>query len=87
MCSQDPPKKSLFPFFSPFNLQLSFSVGDKLKVYDRSSDVWWWAELQGHFGYVPSSYLHQRAEDEEDAWQDEEYFGNYGALVSTEMLS
>lgn len=69
------------------NRQLSFSVGDKLLVHDRSSDVWWWAELHGHFGYVPSSYLHKRVEDVEDAWQDDEYFGNYGTLVSTKMLS
>ncbi|KAI7790440.1 protein arginine N-methyltransferase 2 [Triplophysa rosa] len=41
------------------------------------------SELQGLFGYVPSSYLHQKNEDEEveDAWQDEEYFSNYGTLV------
>ncbi|XP_058643405.1 protein arginine N-methyltransferase 2 isoform X4 [Onychostoma macrolepis] len=78
----------LADFVAEGDEQLSFSVGDKLKVYDRSSDIWWWAELQGHFGYVPSSYLHQRDEDEKDAWQDEEYFGNYGTLrLHLEMLS
>ncbi|KTG44989.1 hypothetical protein cypCar_00001694 [Cyprinus carpio] len=71
----------LADFVAEGDEQLSFSVGDKLKVHDMSSDVWWWAELQGHFGYVPSSFLHQTAEGEEDAWQDDEYFGNYGTLV------
>ncbi|TRY91902.1 hypothetical protein DNTS_024114 [Danionella cerebrum] len=69
--------------------QLSFSVGDKLLVHDKSSEVWWWAEFQGHFGYVPSSYLNQTPEDlEEDAWQDDEYFENYGTLrLHLEMLA
>ncbi|XP_067299706.1 protein arginine N-methyltransferase 2 isoform X3 [Pseudorasbora parva] len=68
--------------------QLSFSVGDKLLVHERISDVWWWAELQGLFGYVPSSYLHKSIEDVEDVWQDDEYFGNYGTLrLHLEMLS
>uniref|UniRef100_A0A9J7Z3W3 Protein arginine N-methyltransferase 2 n=1 Tax=Cyprinus carpio carpio TaxID=630221 RepID=A0A9J7Z3W3_CYPCA len=78
----------LADFVAEGDEQLSFSVGDKLKVHDMSSDVWWWAELQGHFGYVPSSFLHQTAEGEEDAWQDDEYFGNYGTLrLHLEMLS
>lgn len=66
--------------------QLSFSAGDKLMVHERISSDWWWAELRGSFGYVPSSYLqpengHAVENEEEDAWQDEEYFGSYGTLV------
>ena len=61
----------------------------------KPSSEWWWAELQGVKGYVPASYLRQDAaaeeeeeeEEEEDTsledpWQDEEYFGSYGTLVS-----
>ncbi|XP_051998886.1 protein arginine N-methyltransferase 2 [Xyrauchen texanus] len=78
----------LSDFVADGDEQLSFSVGDRLKVHDRSSEVWWWAELQGHFGYVPSNYLHQNDEDVEDAWQNDEYFGNYGILrLHLEMLS
>ncbi|XP_065105089.1 protein arginine N-methyltransferase 2 isoform X2 [Paramisgurnus dabryanus] len=70
--------------------QLSFLAGNILMVHDKNSEDWWWAELHGHFGYVPSSYLRQKTEDEEveDAWQDDEYFSNYGTLrLHLEMLS
>lgn len=70
--------------------QLSFLAGNILMVQDKNSEDWWWAELHGHFGYVPSSYLRQKTEDEEveDAWQDDEYFSNYGTLrLHLEMLS
>lgn len=55
-------------------------MGDKLLVHEKTSTDWWWAELRGTFGYVPSSYLQECQRD--DAWQDEEYFGSYGTLVS-----
>ncbi|XP_036432454.1 protein arginine N-methyltransferase 2 isoform X1 [Colossoma macropomum] len=68
--------------------QLSFSAGEKILVHDRSCADWWWAEVGGCYGYVPSSYLHQAAAEVEDAWQDEEYFGSYGTLrLHLEMLS
>ncbi|XP_073711175.1 protein arginine N-methyltransferase 2 isoform X1 [Misgurnus anguillicaudatus] len=70
--------------------QLSFLAGNILMVHDKNSEDWWWAELHGHFGYVPSSYLRPKTEDEEveDAWQDDEYFSNYGTLrLHLEMLS
>lgn len=78
--------------------QLSFSKGDRLLVHAKPSPEWWWAELQGVIGYVPTSYLRQDAaggeeeEEEEvsleDPWQDEEYFGSYGTLrLHLEMLS
>lgn len=87
-CNEVEEYVGLVDFVAEGDEQLSFSVGDKLLVHDRSSDVWWWAEMQGHFGYVPSSYLHQRTEGMEDAWQDDEYFGNYGTLrLHLEMLS
>ncbi|XP_056320964.1 protein arginine N-methyltransferase 2 [Danio aesculapii] len=87
-CNEAEEYVGLTDFVAEGAEQLSFAVGDKLLVHDRSSDVWWWAEMQGSFGYVPSSYLHQRPEDIEDAWQDDEYFGNYGTLrLHLEMLS
>ncbi|KAI4875464.1 hypothetical protein NFI96_011988, partial [Prochilodus magdalenae] len=68
--------------------QLSFSAGEKILVHDRSSADWWWAEVRGRYGYVPSGYLHQAAAEVEDAWQDEEYFGSYGSLrLHLEMLA
>nr|XP_006636847.2 PREDICTED: protein arginine N-methyltransferase 2 isoform X1 [Lepisosteus oculatus] len=70
--------------------QLSFTTGDRLRVHDRTSPEWWWAELYGLFGYVPSSYVRPciDEEDVDDAWQDEEYFGSYGSLkLHLEMLS
>ncbi|XP_028847263.1 protein arginine N-methyltransferase 2 isoform X2 [Denticeps clupeoides] len=77
-------------FLSNGDGELSFSAGDRLLVHDKSSSDWWWAELHGHYGYVPSSYLQLEPEKEdlEDAWQDEEYFANYGTLrLHLEMLS
>ncbi|XP_030642880.1 protein arginine N-methyltransferase 2 [Chanos chanos] len=66
--------------------QLSFSTGDRVLVHNKSSADWWWAEFQGCYGYVPSSYL--QLDTEEDVWQDDEYFGNYGTLrLHLEMLS
>ncbi|KAM9486825.1 protein arginine N-methyltransferase 2 [Clarias gariepinus] len=68
--------------------QLSFSAGDALLVHEQVSADWWWAERSGCFGYVPSTFLHRRAEDVEDAWQDEEYFSSYANLkLHLEMLS
>lgn len=64
-------------------VQLSFRKGDVLKILDRNSEHWWWAELNGQVGYVPASYF---TTDylQQMYWQDEEYFGSYGKLVSAE---
>ncbi|XP_061648789.1 protein arginine N-methyltransferase 2 isoform X4 [Phyllopteryx taeniolatus] len=70
--------------------QLSISKGERLMVHAKISPEWWWAELRGVFGYVPASYLYQGAneDEEEDAWQDEEYYFTYGTLnLHLEMLS
>ncbi|KAM6934050.1 protein arginine N-methyltransferase 2 [Xenentodon cancila] len=75
--------------------QLSFGTGDRLLVHARPCADWWWAEARGVVGYVPASYLRRGSAEEdrgdlcvEDPWQDEEYFGNYGALkLHLEMLS
>ncbi|XP_066497209.1 protein arginine N-methyltransferase 2 [Hoplias malabaricus] len=68
--------------------QLSFSAGDRLLVHDRSCADWWWAELDGCYGYIPRGFLHPRDVEVEDAWQDEEYYGSYGTLkLHLEMLS
>ncbi|XP_044531634.1 protein arginine N-methyltransferase 2 [Gracilinanus agilis] len=69
--------------------QLSFRRGEKLRVLHRVTADWWWGEREGRRGYIPAN--HMRSSDEprpEDAWQDEEYFGSYGALkLHLEMLS
>ncbi|XP_022535776.1 protein arginine N-methyltransferase 2 [Astyanax mexicanus] len=68
--------------------QLSFAVGDRILIHDQSCADWWWAEVEGRYGYVPSGYLHHPDAEVEDGWQDEEYFGSYGTLkLHLEMLS
>uniref|UniRef100_A0A4W4ETC8 SH3 domain-containing protein n=1 Tax=Electrophorus electricus TaxID=8005 RepID=A0A4W4ETC8_ELEEL len=54
--------------------QLDFSPGDRVVVHAKVTSDWWWAELGGCFGYVPSGYLHPAPTEGNDAWQDEEYF-------------
>ncbi|XP_035611541.2 protein arginine N-methyltransferase 2 isoform X2 [Oncorhynchus keta] len=101
----NPPEEfiGLSDFTSCGSDQLSFRAGDRLLVHTKTSADWWWAELGGLCGYVPSSYLKQDVEDSylkqgveedtseetsEDPWQDEEYFGSYGTLrLQLEMLS
>lgn len=57
-------------------------------MHNKSSADWWWAELQGEIGYVPASYLRlDGAEEGDDPWQDDEYFGSYGTLVRNIELS
>ena len=73
--------------------QLSFNEGDELLVLNKNSSIWWWAELDEKFGYVPvsyvvpvSEYLSRHVQNHD--WQDEEYFGAYGKVkIHLEMLS
>uniref|UniRef100_A0A7N4PCG9 type I protein arginine methyltransferase n=1 Tax=Sarcophilus harrisii TaxID=9305 RepID=A0A7N4PCG9_SARHA len=70
--------------------QLSFRRGEKLLVLRRVTGAWWWGERGGRRGYIPAGYVEEGAGDSEpeDTWQDEEYFGSYGALkLHLEMLS
>ena len=60
-------------------IQLSFKKGDKINILKKTTDTWWWAKLDGCYGYVPVNHLKC---DKHAFWQDEEYFGNYGHLVS-----
>ncbi|PWA31410.1 hypothetical protein CCH79_00002927, partial [Gambusia affinis] len=88
---EDAPEEyaALCDFTASGSEQLSFITGDKLLVHNKSSADWWWAELQGEIGYVPASYLRlDGAEEGDDPWQDDEYFGSYGTLrLHLEMLS
>ncbi|XP_061548761.1 protein arginine N-methyltransferase 2 isoform X2 [Phycodurus eques] len=80
----------LWSFHGRCSEELSISKGERLMVHAKISPEWWWAELRGVFGYVPASYLYQGAneDEEEDAWQDEEYYFTYGTLnLHLEMLS
>jgi len=84
MFSQEKKKNCLhITLFSHICLvlkQVSFSKGDILNVIEKSTTDWWWVEINGCHGYAPvnhfclSSYQLQ-------AWEDEEYFGQYGDLV------
>lgn len=66
-----------------FSPQISLSEGDEVAVLERVNNDWWWVEVDGEFGYVPSSHLSEKnpLDDVEDQWQDEEYFMSYSALV------
>jgi hypothetical protein len=57
-------------------------MGDELKVVDKTSEHWWWMEnAEGLLGYVPVNHLTAQSM-QQFFWQDEEYFGSYGKLVS-----
>lgn len=67
--------------------QLSITKGQQLKVVQKTSDCWWWAELNGCYGYVPANHL-SNLSPQQRYWQDDEYFGNYSSLkLHHEMLS
>ena len=61
--------------------RLSLKLGDAVRVLNTSMGKgWWWVEVDGESGYVPSSFL--GTEDdlrgaEEASWQNEEYFDFY----------
>jgi len=48
-------------------------------VLEQVNSEWWWAELDGSYGYVPGSHL---TTEPIDRWENEEYFGSYSSLVS-----
>lgn len=77
---------ALDDFLSSGKGQLSFKKHDTLRILQKTNDIWWWAELNGCYGYVPASYFVDS--DGQSSWQNEEYFGNYGNLkLHHEMLS
>ena len=51
-----------------------------MKILERSSEHWWWAESEGRQGYVPANHL-TYGSFQQMCWQDDEYFGSYGKLV------
>uniref|UniRef100_A0A8C6S340 Protein arginine N-methyltransferase 2 n=1 Tax=Neogobius melanostomus TaxID=47308 RepID=A0A8C6S340_9GOBI len=50
---------SLSDFKATASDQLTLGRGDRLLVRAKPCEDWWWAELRGDVGYVPSSYLLQ----------------------------
>ena len=58
--------------------------GDEVKVLEKVNEEWWWVELGGMVGYVPSSHL--SCDFSTDPWQDDEYFTSYQAPVMTNIL-
>ena len=64
-------------------LQVGLSESDEVIVLERVSSEWWWVEVDGAFGYVPSNHLSEKnpLEKVEDQWQDDEYFSSYSSLV------
>lgn len=62
--------------------QLSLTEGDEVSVVEKVNDTWWWAEVDGVMGYVPTNHLSDVSPTEgEDRWQDNEYFSSYNTLV------
>lgn len=54
---------------------------------EKVNDTWWWAEVDGVMGYVPTNHLSDVSPVEgEDRWQDNEYFSSYNTLVRTLAL-
>lgn len=60
--------------------QLSLQKGQSVTILKKTNDEWWWAESNGCLGYVPVNHL---TSSDGQNWQDDEYFGNYGNLVSS----
>nr|KAG5713634.1 hypothetical protein BaRGS_024682 [Batillaria attramentaria] len=74
-------------YFGVGEEQLSFERGDELKIIEKTTEHWWWAELRGQCGYVPANHLTYNS-FQQIYWQDDEYFGSYGNLkLHHEMLS
>ncbi|CAI8058125.1 Protein arginine N-methyltransferase 2, partial [Geodia barretti] len=69
--------------------QLSLSEGDVVDVLEKVNETWWWAEVEGETGYVPTNHLSETCPSEGvDRWQDVEYFSSYNTLkLHLEMLS
>ena len=64
-------------------MQLSLGEGDVVEVLEKVNDTWWWAEVDGEAGYVPTNHLSETSPSEGvDRWQDMEYFSSYNTLVS-----
>jgi protein arginine N-methyltransferase 2 len=58
-------------------------------VVEKVNDAWWWGEVDGAMGYVPTNHLSDSSPAEGvDRWQDNEYFSSYNTLkLHLEMLS
>ena len=53
-------------------------------VVEKVNDAWWWGEVDGETGYVPTNHLSDSCPAEGvDRWQDNEYFSSYNTLVMT----
>ena len=49
--------KALFGYQANNSEELSFNTGDVLSVLDKSEEGWWMAELNGHQGWIPATYV------------------------------
>lgn len=56
-----------------------------MKVLDKVNESWWWVEVSDEFGYVPANHLSSEPPVAEDAWQNDEYFSSYEALVRSHL--
>ena len=71
------------PYLFSLLSQISFNSGMEINVLKKTTDEWWWAELNGRHGYIPVNHVLSQSEFKfRESWQDEEYFDNYGGLVS-----
>ena len=56
-------------------------------VVEKVNDAWWWGEVDGAMGYVPTNHLSDSSPAEGvDRWQDNEYFSSYNTLVLMTLI-
>lgn len=49
--------KGLFDYEATCDTELSFKEGDILGVSEQDESGWWYAELNGKFGFIPQNYV------------------------------
>jgi len=49
--------EALFDYQANSDAELSFRAGVFLSILDQDSSGWWYAELDGHRGFVPNNFL------------------------------
>ena len=83
--------RAVYDYHANSDVELDFSRGDRILIYYKCNERWWWGEIDGCFGYVPVNYISSNLDgdlDQESDWQNDSYFEIYGHVkVQHEMLS
>lgn len=51
--------RALYDYKATNDTELSFNAGDILNINDQDDSGWWYAELNGQMGFVPSNYIEE----------------------------